>query len=67
VNAFVGYDDATLCHDQFDVAQAEAEDVIQSDSVADDLCWKPAPGIRRGLTFHAGSFANLPPKRQTRG
>jgi hypothetical protein len=37
---------AALRQDRLDVAQAEAEDVIQPDRVTDDLRRKPLPGIR---------------------
>ena len=58
-NAFMGHYDATFRQDQLDIAQAEAEDVIQSDRVADDLRRKPMPGIRGVLRIHAGSLARL--------
>jgi hypothetical protein len=67
-NAFVGHHDAALRQDQLDVAQTEAEDVIEPDGVADDLRRKPVSGIEgaRSLRFHVGSLAHLPPKCQTR-
>jgi len=58
--------DAALRHDQLDVPQAEAEDVIQPDRVADDVRRKSVPGIGGALRFHLGSLARLPPKCQTR-
>ena len=59
--------DAALRQDQLDVAQAEAEDVIQPDRVADDLRGKPMPGIRGVLRIHVGSLARLPSKVQEPG
>lgn len=64
-NAFVGHHDATFGQDQLDGAQAEAEDVIQPNGMADDLRRKPVPGIG-ALRFHAGRLALLPRKRQIR-
>jgi hypothetical protein len=45
-DAFVGDHDATFGQDRRDVTQAETEDVVQPDCVADDLGRKPVPGIR---------------------
>ena len=44
-NALVRHHDAALRQDQLDVPQAEAEDVIQPDRVADDVRRKSVPGI----------------------
>jgi hypothetical protein len=66
-DTFMRHHDAALRQDQLDVAQAEAEDVIQPDRVADDLRRKPMPGIRRVLRIHAGSLARLPSKVQEPG
>jgi len=44
-NAFMGHHDATFRQDQLDITQAEAEDVIQPDRVADDLGRKPVSWI----------------------
>ena len=65
-NAFVGHYDAAFGQDKLDVAQAEAEDVIQPDGMADDLGRKPMPRIRGGLECHDVSLAHLPLKRQQR-
>ena len=52
--------------DKLDVAQAEAEDVIQPDGMADDLGRNPMPRIRGWLGCHDVSLAHLPFKRQQR-
>ena len=62
--AFVGHRDTAFRQDQLDVAQAEAEDVIQPDRLADDLRRKPMTVIRGAFSIHAGSLARLPPKVQ---
>ena len=65
-DTFVGHHDAAFRRDQLDVAQAEAEDVIQPDRVADNLRRKPMPGIRGPLSIHAGSLARLSPQVRAR-
>jgi hypothetical protein len=45
----VGHDHAALGQDQLDIPQTEAEHVIQSDSVADDLGREPMPSVADGL------------------
>src|ERR1700709_443125 len=37
----VGDDDTAFRQDQLDIAQTEAENVVQPDGVADDLGWEP--------------------------
>jgi hypothetical protein len=64
-DAFVGYHDPTFRQDQLNITQAEAEDVVQPDGVADDLARKPVPRIRGGFERHPVSLADLPTKRQT--
>ena len=59
-NAFMGHHDATFRQDQLDITQAEAEDVIQPDRVADDLGRKPVSWIRGGFRCHSVSLAYLP-------
>jgi hypothetical protein len=44
----VGDSDTALCQDQLNVAQAEAEDVIQPDGVADDLGREPMAVVGSG-------------------
>jgi len=65
-DALVGDHNATFGQDQLDITQAETEDVVQPDRVADDLGRKPVPGIREGLDRHAVSVAHLPLRRQRR-
>jgi hypothetical protein len=63
-DAFVGHDDAAF--GQLHVSQAEAEQVIQPDGMADDLGRKPMPRIRGGFECHVASLAHLILKRQRR-
>jgi hypothetical protein len=65
-DAFMGHHDTAFRQDQLDVAQADAEDVIQPDRVADDLRGKPMTGIRGAFRIHAGSPARLPSEVQAR-
>jgi hypothetical protein len=58
-------DNATLSQKQFDISQAEAEHVIQPDSVADDLGGKAMAIVWVGWRLHAASFAGLQPIYQT--
>ena len=62
----VGHDDATLSQDQFDIPQAEAEHVVQPDSVADDLGRKAMAVLGVGLWLHATSLTRLRAGRQSR-
>ena len=48
------------------ISKAETEHVIQPDSMADDLGWKPVAIARVGLACHPGSLAGLQPAGQTR-
>ena len=52
----VGDDHAALSQDQLNIPQAEAEYVIQSDSVADDIGGKSMPIMRVGRQLHAVSL-----------
>jgi hypothetical protein len=45
-------DDAPLGEDQLDVSEAQAEEVIQPDSVADDLGREAVPRVGGGLGRH---------------
>ena len=63
-NAFMGHYDATFRQDQLDIAQAEAEDVIQPDRMADNVGGKPVSRIRGGFGCHSVSLAHLPHRRQ---
>jgi len=51
--------DAALSHEQLDVPQAEAEQVVEPDGVADDLGWEPMAVVGVGWRLHAGSLARL--------
>ena len=57
-HGLVGDDDATLGQDQLDIPQAEAEDMVEPDGVADDLGRKPMTVIRVGWC-HAVSLTRL--------
>ena len=65
-DTFVGHYDAALRQDQLDVPQAEAEDVIQPDRVANDVRRKSVPGIGGALRFYLRSLTRLLPKWQMR-
>jgi hypothetical protein len=49
---------APLGQDQLDIAQAEAEDVVQPHGMVDDLGWEPIARIGGGLGRHPASFAH---------
>ena len=61
----VGDDNPTLSEEQLNIAQAEAEHVIQPHGVADDLGRKPMAIVRVGWRLHAASLARLQGDRQT--
>jgi len=63
-DALVANHHATLGQDQLDVAQTEAEDVIQPHRVADDLSRKAMAVIQAGLWRHPVSFACRRDQRQ---
>ena len=52
----VGDDDTAFRQDQLDIAQTEAENVVQPDGVADDLGWEPM-----AVTLILILFLNQPP------
>src|SRR4051794_6307940 len=54
--ALVGDRDAPLGQEQFHVAQAQAEDMVQPDSMADDLGREAVSGIGGGLGRHPASM-----------
>jgi hypothetical protein len=74
-DALVRHQNAALGQDQLDVTQAQAEDVVQPYSVADDLGRKPVPGNRRRVrvsfrqprlaTVRAPTPVNLAVRRET--
>ena len=49
----VGDDDTAFCQDQLDIAQTEAEHVVQPDGVADDLGREPMAVVGVGWRRHA--------------
>jgi hypothetical protein len=56
----VGDADAPLGQDQLHLAQVQAENEIQSDSVADDRGWEAVSGLGRGLRRHPAILARHP-------
>jgi hypothetical protein len=62
----IGDDDATFSHEQLNIPQAEAENVIQPDSMTDDLGGKAMAVVWVGRGLHAASFAGLPLNGQPR-
>ena len=65
-DAFVGHNHAPLRQDQLDVAQAETEEVVQPDSMADDLSREAMARIGGGLWHHHFSLPRLQSRRQPR-
>lgn len=59
-DALVGDADAPLGQDQLHLAQVQAENEIQSDSVADDRGWEAVSGLGRGLRRHPAILARHP-------
>jgi hypothetical protein len=55
-HSLIGDDDTALRQDQLNITQAEAEYVIQPNSVADDLGGKPMAVVRVGWQVHAASL-----------
>ncbi len=53
--------DVPLGQDQLDIAQAEAEDVVQSHGIVDDLGREPIARIGAELGRHPASFAHPRP------
>ena len=64
-NAFVGDHDAAFRQDQLDITEAEAENVVQPDSVRDDLGGEAMAIAWRGWRLHTGSLAGLQAACQT--
>jgi hypothetical protein len=65
-NGLIRDNDATFSEQQLNISQAEAEHVIQPDSLADDLGWKAMAVMRVGRWLHAVSLVGLRSARQTR-
>ena len=55
----VGDDNAALSQEQLNIPQAEAEHVVQPDSVADDLGGEPVAVVGIGWRLHPASLAGL--------
>ena len=55
-HSLIGYNDAPLSQKQFNVAEAEAERVVQPDSLADDLGREAVAVVRVGWWLHATHF-----------
>ena len=66
-DALMGHDYAAFAEDQLDVAQAEAEYVMQPDGMTDDLGRKSMPRLRSVLVCHAVGFAWPSLKRHQQG
>jgi hypothetical protein len=65
-NGLVGDDNAPLGQNLLHIPQAEAEHVIEPDSMRDDLGGKAMAVVRVGWRLHAISLAGLQPDCQTR-
>jgi hypothetical protein len=61
----IGNNNAALSQEQLDIPKAEAEDVVQPDSVADDLGREPMTIVRVGWRLPAPSLARLRASGQT--
>ena len=59
-------DDAPLSQQEFNISKAQAEHVIQPDSMADDLGGKAMAVVWVGRGLHAASLAGRQPAGQTR-
>jgi hypothetical protein len=64
-NGLVGENNAPFSQKQLDIPQAEAEHVIQPDSMADDLGGKAMAIVWIGWWLHVASLAGLRGGRQT--
>ena len=65
-NCLIGHNNATLGQQKLNISKAEAEHVIQPDSMADDLGGKAMAVVWVGRGLHAASLAGLKPAGQTR-
>jgi len=54
----IGHDNTTLGQEQFDISQAEAEHMVQPNSMTDDLGGKAMAVVRVGLWLHAATVAH---------
>jgi hypothetical protein len=62
----IGTEGTTFREEQLDIPQAQAEHVIQPDSVADDLGGKAITVARVGRRLHTASLAGLQSDGETR-
>src|SRR5208283_2424549 len=65
-NGLIGDDDATFSQEQLSIPQAEAEHMVQPDSMADDLGGKTMAVVRVRGQFHALNVVRLRSRCQTR-
>ena len=65
-NGLIRDDNATFSQKQLDIPKADAEHVVQPDSVADDLGGKAVAVVRIGRGFHAASLSWSPIGRPDR-
>ncbi len=61
----IGDDNASLSQKQLNITQAEAEHMIQPDSMADDLGGEPMAVVRVWWWLHALTVVRFPPGCQT--
>jgi hypothetical protein len=64
-NRLIRDDNATLRQQKLNISQTEAENVIQPDSMADDLGGKAMAVARVGRGLQAANLAGLKPDWQT--
>ncbi len=58
-NRFIGNLNSKFCQKIFDVAETEAEPVVQPNGVADDFWWEPMSVIQWFCVLHGRSLPNL--------
>jgi hypothetical protein len=62
-DALVADDNTPLGQDQLDVAQAQAEQVVEPDGVLDDLDWEAVPGVPDGSDGISSAWLRAYPTR----
>jgi hypothetical protein len=65
-NGLIGHDNATFSQKQFNIPQAEAEHMVQPDSMTDDLGGEAMTITRVWRWLHAASLVGLQADDQTR-
>ena len=60
-NALIGDGHTTLGQKEFDITEAQAEDVVERHRVADQLCRKAVAMVRLGRLSHPAIVACVPP------